>query len=396
MKNIRKYLLTHGQLLGWVLVALIALWWLLLNRLGSLTPGGLSPVENSTAVATYGWHGLYSQPFYLPLNVLRTVVFWISGHHGQLLTRLPNAIFGALTILTFAWLLKLWHGTRTAVFATVLFATGAWILHVSRLASTDVLYLWATPTLLLGHMALQKRPDRALIFYGTMLLWGLLLYIPGVVWLVGLTIYWQRQYIKQGWIRFGQWWQRSLYVLAGAIWLPLLIINLSRPRNLATWLGLPHHLAAPLTLLKQFGDVFVHLFVHGPQYPQLWLVRAPLFDIFTLALSLIGIYFYGRHWKMSRSRWLGSFFAIGVLLVALGGPVSLSIVVPLIYLAAATGIAFLLHDWLSVFPINPLARGLGIGLIVVAIGFSSLYNLRAYFVAWPHNSITKTTFRYHR
>jgi hypothetical protein len=27
---------------------------------------------------------------------------------------------------------------------------------------------------------------------------------------------------------------------------------------------------------------------------------------------------------------------------------------------------------------------------------SCLYNLRAYFVAWPHAATTQTTFRYHR
>ena len=52
----------------------------------------------------------------------------------------------------------------------------------------------------------------------------------------------------------------------------------------------------------------------------------------------------------------------GVVLVGLGGPVGLSILVPLLYVAVATGLAYLLHEWLKVFPNNPLARGFGIGL----------------------------------
>jgi hypothetical protein len=77
----------------------------------------------------------------------------------------------------------------------------------------------------------------------------------------------------------------------------------------------------------------------------------------------------------------------------LGGAAYLSLVVPLLYIFAATGIAYLLHEWLRVFPLNPVARKLGIGLVVVAVAVSCSYNLRAYYVAWPHNAATQTAFR---
>jgi hypothetical protein len=330
------------------------------------------------------------------LKLLRSIVFFLSPNHGQLLTRLPNAIFGGLTVISFAWLIRLWHGTRTAFFSTILFAVSAWVLHVSRLASFDVLYLWVIPTLLLSYVLLQKDPNKALVWYGSLLVWGLLLYIPGVVWLVLATIWWQRTAIADGWQHFGRWWQRGLYILAGLIWLPILIIDFLRPGNLTNWLGLPAHWAAPTALLKQFIAVPVHLLVRGPKYPQLWLGRAPILDIFTLTVCLLGIYFYASHWQAGRSRLLGSFLVISGALVGLVGPVGLSLLVPLLYVAAATGIAYLLHEWLQVFPLNPLARSLGLGLIVVAIALSCLYNTRAYFVAWPDAGITQTIFRYHR
>jgi hypothetical protein len=228
-----------------------------------------------------------------------------------------------------------------------------------------------------------------------MLLWGLLVYIPGVIWLVLPAIYLQRGAIADGWRHFKRWWQRLAYLLTGIVWLPLLIITLSRPGNLVTWLGLPADLAAPLTLVKNFVGVFVHLFVRGPEYPALWVGRAPILDIFTLAACLVGIYFYATHRQAARSRLLALFFGLGVILVALGGPVGLSLLVPLLYLVAATGIAYLVREWLQVFPVNPLARKLGLGLVSLAIALACLYNLRAYFVAWPHNKVTETVFRYH-
>ena len=151
-----------------------------------------------------------------------------------------------------------------------------------------------------------------------------------------------------------------------------------------------------MTLLKQFAAVPVHLFIRGPQYPELWLGKAPILDVFALVACILGIYFYLTHWKASRSRYLAVLALFGFVLVGLGGPVGLSILVPLLYMAVATGLAYLLRDWLKTFPNNPLARSLGIGLVVFAVTLSCLYNYRAYFIAWPHTAVTKATFRYHR
>jgi hypothetical protein len=87
---------------------------------------------------------------------------------------------------------------------------------------------------------------------------------------------------------------------------------------------------------------------------------------------------------------------IGFVLVGISGPVPLSLLVPLLYMGIATGLAYLLHEWLKIFPNNPLARGVGLGLIIVAVAISCTYNYRAYFIAWPNADATKTTFQYRR
>jgi hypothetical protein len=394
MKNIGHQLRAHRRRYALLAFAAAAVCFLLLYKLGSLV-GGLSAGELAAARTPVGWHGIYHQPLYLPLNVVRSVVFFLFADHGQTLTRLPNAFFGLLAIFAFGWLAWLWHGRRTAVFAGCLFAASAWVLHVSRLASFDVLYLWAMTTLLLAHVKLQRQATNPIIFYVAMLLWGMLLYVPGMIWLLLVEWWLQRRAIVAGWGHFSRWWQRMLYLLSSIIWLPLLVDRLRSAATLKTWLGLPQQLDPPLTLLKHFVGVFVHLFVRGPEYHDVWLGRAPLLGVFALAASLIGIYFYARNFRAGRGRLLGGFFLIGAVLIALGGPVGLSLLVPLVYLFVAARIAFLLREWLRTFPLNPLARGAGISLVALAVALSCAYNLRAYFVAWPHNHDTKTTFRYH-
>ena len=383
------------MLVAWLVLAAAGLALLLLYKLGSLT-GGLGAGELTSASAPVGWHGIYHQPLDLPLKLVRSAVFFLFPTHGQTLSRLPDVFFGGLAIISFAWLIRLWHGTRTAVLAGLLFATSAWVLHASRLASFDVMYLWATPTLLLVHSLLHKYAKRPVVSYGSLLIWGLMLYIPGLIWLLAVEAYLQRGVLLSSWKHFGRWWQRLLYLLAGLVWLPLLIIDLMRPDNLRTWLGLPGHFAAPAHLLKQFVAVPVHLFIRGPQYPDIWLARSPVLDVFTLVACAIGIYFYATHLQAVRSRLLGLFALVGFVLVGLGGPVGLSLLVPLLYVWAAAGIAYLTREWLQVFPNNPLARSLGLGLIVLVVGLACIYNLRAYFVAWPHNQTTRVTFQYRR
>jgi hypothetical protein len=54
-------------------------------------------------------------------------------------------------------------------------------------------------------------------------------------------------------------------------------------------------------------------------------------------------------------------------------------------LFAIAGIVELLNRWIKSFPRNPIARSVGVCVIVIAIGFTSHYHLQRYFVAWSGN-----------
>jgi hypothetical protein len=372
------------------MVLLFLLW----HRLGSLT-GGLSAGEIKSATQPVGWHGIFHDPLDLPLKLVRSVVYGFASDHGQILTRLPNTLFGGIAVICFGWLVWLWHGRRTAIYTTLLFGTSAWTLHVSRLASFDVLYLCAIPLLLLTQALLYRNHTKPLIWYASLVVGGLMLYIPGLIWLLVAHLFLQRNTLIQAWKNAANG-RRLISILLVVMWLPLLLIDFLRSGHFMQWLGLPTNFDPPLTILKHLAGVLVHLFIRGPQYPDTWLGRAPILDAFTLLAAVLGIYFYIRHRQAWRSQTLGIMFILGVILVGLNGAVGLSLLVPLLYLMAAAGLTYLLHEWLQVFPQNPLARGLGIGLIALLVGLSCLYNLRAYFVAWPHNQTTLQTFQYHR
>lgn len=385
--------ISRQWLLGGIALASLAL--VLLYRLGTLT-NGMSWNEVQLIQSPLGWSGIYDNPFYMLFKLLQSAIFFVIPDHGQFISRLPNAIYGGLTVLSMAWIISRWHNNRTTLLTILLFATSAWTLHVSRLASLDVVYLSVIPALLFAQLLVQES-NSAVARYIAISCRALLLYIPGVIWLVLIHSFIQRQLLKQQIQKLTNWRERLVASLLSIVLIAPLVYHLvtGNASVLKTWLGLPNELAAPLNIVEQFGSVFVHLFVRPPSNPELWLGRVPILDLFSMAMAALGIYFYAKNWRSKRTRTLGVLTLVGAILIALGGPVSLSLLVPMLFIMVATGIAYLLHEWLSVFPRNPLARGVGIGLVSLAVAISCMYNLRSYFVAWPANEATKITFRYH-
>jgi hypothetical protein len=365
---------------------------LLLIRLNRLTHG--ISANESAFVGVPSVHHLLHDPLNLPIQLLQVIFIKLFGIHRLAhLSRLPNIVLGALSIGCVTRLVYSWHGRRSAVLTGILFSCSAWTLHVSRFASNDVEYLLAVPALLLIQASIHRLKQSKLKLLLAALSLSLLLTVPGLIWCVLLSVYWVRADLVRGWRTLAVWWQRSLLVIFGLLWLPLIVIAFGTHQSVANWFGFPEQLTSSNQLFKHFVAVPLHLFGRGPQYPLLWLGKVPILDVFSLACCAVGIYFYARHFHASRSRILASFSLIGLVLIGLAGPVSLSLLVPILYIIAGTGITYLLSLWLKPFPVNPLARQLGIAVITLAVIISCLYNLRAYFIAWPNDPTTVTAFR---
>src|SRR5690606_12968540 len=106
----------------------------------------------------------------------------------------------------------------------------------------------------------------------------------------------------------------------------------------------------------------------------------------------LGLYYYFKFRSLARAKLLGACFVIAGILLAVEGPVTTALLLPLVYIVVAGGIALLLGQWLTIFPRNPFARSLGIILLTAAVTMSCVYSLRAYFIAWPNNQTVKAEF----
>ena len=371
--------------------AIAVIGYLLTHRLASLT-FGFSTNELRIASLPIGWHGILASPLFLVFKLFESVSFYFFGQQNILAARLPSVLLGLIAVTAFGLVLRAWHNSRIAILGCLLFATSAWTLHVSRYVGYESSYLVVLPILLLSQVALRRYKKRWLT-YAVLVVWSLLLFTPGMIWFVAVAAFWQRNDLVQAWQESTLWWQKVLFILFNISSLPLLIWSFVKHNNLVvSWLGAPSSFDSLQQLGHRLAAVPLHLFVRGPGIPDLWLGRLPLLDIFTLSMTIIGIVFYAGKWRNSRSQLLAAYGVIGTILIGLGGPVSLSLLVPILYLFAAAGMGWLLHDWLKYFPNNPIARGLAIGVVSFAVATSCTYNIYSYYVAWPHNAATITEY----
>lgn len=382
----------------WLLLAgLVVSAGLLLYRLTTVPVAGLLSLPEYNLASDGGnWHALLHDPFFLPYRLVGWLGRYGLANHQLLALRLPSVIVALLALLCLAYLFRRWYGPRTAFFGFVIVASSALFLHVGRLATVDIVYFAALPLLLLAHVALSRETNHR-TFFGWLLVSVLLLYVPGMVWFVLLQAVWQRQLLAESLQNMRQWWLRALAVAVILLGLTPLVYGFIKNLNAAyalQWLGLPSSLPNATEILKNTAASLGFIFVRTPEDPSRWLGRLPLLTAFLVVCLLAGVFFYAVHWRAERTRLLASVGVLSVALLAAGGPVVRSLLVPLIYIVTLGGLAFLLHYWLGMFPRNVTARWLGITVVCIALALTVTFDLRHYYVAWPHNTDTVSAFTY--
>lgn len=362
-------------------------------HLGSLPPhmsnDELLTFQNNKSLSNI-LHSLLNAPY----NFIDYAILHTFGIHTLRNARITSVIYAVLAIFMFFCIMIKWHGKRTAWMATILFATSSWLLHIGRLGTANILWINISLTLILLGTWLVKteRSGTAIITLSVIL--GLMLFIPASIWFVIAFIIVTSKTVLDH-FQNAMPWQRLASIALILFFIATLVFSLYRsPDSVRIWLGLPQVFPSYISMLKLWlSSIILYPFFRGPAVPEIWLGHTPILDVFTATMYLIGAHFYFTHYRNLRTRLLGIFILAGSVLTALNGPMAMSFIVPVYYLIAATGITFMLHQWMTVFPKNPIARFVGVTLITVAISSTVGYHLVSYFVAWQHNPPAVATFQ---
>jgi hypothetical protein len=368
-------------LCGWLL------WW----QLGTLS-GGYSLHELETAQASSSLRAIFEHPLNAPFKLLTHGFMYVTDSN-LFAARLAAVLCGIGALTAFYLLARAWHGARTAIIGTLLFGLSAWFLHTARLGVPDVT-LFGLLALVTAYVWLRRTGSGWALLL-CFILASALLYVPGMAWFIILGVVFQ-------WRRVDRFFKRNLWAvtIGGLLFLaalaPIGLAIYHDPDIAKSFAGLPADgWPLPLDVLRNLAEVPIHLFILGVDNPEHWLGRLATLDFFSITMFVLGGYLYIRHIGLARSRLLLAVLITGSILVALGGSVSLTILIPFLYIVTAAGVTFMLDRWLTVFPRNRIAQTAGYSLIGLAIITVSWYSFRHYFIAWPAAADTKAVFTIH-
>lgn len=357
----------------------------------SLVPG-FSENEKIAIAASKSVAKLFEDPLFAPHKVLQYLMAKLA-HQGLFAMRGISIIIGLLTIICFYYVVRKWFGFKIAVITTFLLATSSWMLFITRLATTDVMFFSIIAAIAYGTW-LQFNPKRIrlnILLGSALTVW--LLYIPGMIWFVLLGAIWQRKQIAN---IFKE--NRTISLIAitsiSALLLPLIYAIFKNHNLLGTYIGINEISIASLKNgLFDLLQLPIRLFVYGPLDPVRNLGRMPLLDFFASIMAILGGYhLFIEDRKLDRFKSVAGITLIAALLISFGNVVGLSILLPIAYILVASGIDMVISNWFRVFPTNPFAKILIVFLLSSSLIFVTFYNLSKYFIAWPQTPITKSTF----
>lgn len=356
-------------------------------KLGSMTPG-FSPAEVASLQGVGSLRAIAENPMFLPFKIGEYIVIKL-GIDLPIVVRGVSAIIGFFCVWGFYLLLKRWYTRRIAILGVLMFLCSTWFLATARSATPTILYVFnILSVIFIGALVHQKKASKTSLLLAAICS-ALLIYSPGLVWLLIIGVVWQYKGIISLLKQNPIWLWVGALIIFSLLLVPAIYATYLNPSFVLDVLAIPKTIVL-LDMAKRLLIVPMQLFVQGPAEAY-WLSRIPLMDIFTGAMLVVGFYNYYLRFKLPRTQFL---LWISVLLIVLIAVLNIPTVtlLPIVYLLIAAGIALLLQQWLTVFPRNPLARNSGFALLLVAVLMSSWFQISRYFIAWRLNSTTQTIY----
>ena len=362
-------------------------------QLSSLVPG-----QNQYETNTLGdlvhfpapWHRAVNAPYLM----LAFLFGKISGNnlYGA---RVASVVFGLFATALMYYIVRIWFNIRIATIGTLLFITSSWLLHTTHQA-TPLILLVAGPLLAVAPLAwfTRTRKYRTLAFMSLAAGLGVAAYIPFMFWLIAasLIIIVRKEKTLLSNLKPIQFFGAlGLYVL---IVTPLIVSLAHYPGQIIELLGGSKSIPSITTYFSHLLQVFTSIFIHAPLLPELRIGHLPTLDVFSTAMFILGLYYSYQRKTNIKTITLFSSMLLLLLIIPFSPNFSMDIVLllPFVYIGIITGIVELINQWFTYFPRNPLARNIGISLLVFSISLTSAYHLESYFVAWPNDPDTKAVY----
>ena len=166
-------------------VPLIALFiYLYIYKLSILMPN-LSITERLINVPKLGINSIINDPRYLPIKFVKYIFGLTSTSVSVFEIRLASVVFGLHTIFMIYEITRSWLGRRAAVIGTILFSFSAWTLHVSRIGTYSIMYMFSVTLFIYSLNMLKKYYlNKKYFLIITAIIWPLLITVPGMIYFI--------------------------------------------------------------------------------------------------------------------------------------------------------------------------------------------------------------------
>jgi Dolichyl-phosphate-mannose-protein mannosyltransferase len=388
LESWRKWVVNYWQSALISLGLIVAPLTIILYNLSSTTKGVLLGSESVALTSAVSKQAIFNNPldflFKLPeyaLVLLKTQQVFV--------IRLVPAMMGLITVLALYYVVRQWYGNKTALAILVLATTSSWFLGYARLATPDIVYPMLISLGLAYGAWIRKAKHSGLVMLSGVFLGLGYVYSGGLIWLAILAVVWQRKNILRHIADAPKFTVTILIIISVGV-SPLILAAVKQPEIINQIAGISSNPSADISNLGiRSVDILQQLSVQGQKNPEVGLTNLAILDVFTYVMALLGLITLLAYRKLDRFKVVMSLLVGLWVIASLGGTVPVVVLMPIIYLLAAGGIGKLIGDWMKVFPRNPLARGIGLSVLTVAISLSSLYHLERYFIAWPKAPATQ-------
>lgn len=404
--KLKKYIIENKKIIGWLLFSSVFLIAVILRfyKISSL-PVGVSPDEayygnqalnflQNTSLKNYYSAilagGVFEKFIILSIKIFGNTIFAL---------RVVPSLFGLAAIIMTFVLSKKWFNTRTALIISFFMAISPWMIVISRSVSpASMMPFLVSLTLYLSTLLVIKKRIIYGILLGLTVAVGLCTYftfyviIP--VLLIGFTIFFAK---NKKWLN-----QASRCLIAGistfiiAI-VPLFFIFLRHPSvytnkifNMTFFANGAYH----DKLLSKLGDGLAKAILafnfRGDENYFYNLAGLPLLNTFMGIMFVLGIMIAIVRIKRTKYAVIISLFVFSLIPLILSFETSslslaLSISAVSVFVLMGIGVNYLLAKWYSIFPINNLARNIGLSLVLVLMFLSMWQSYKQYFVAWAQD-----------
>lgn len=365
----------------------------LLLMYGNALPPGLGPSEQQSIVSssTVSFTKLPTEAIDLPFHALQKLtVDWLGV--TPLGVRLPALIFGALTALCMALLLRRWFSPSVALIASVILVTSGWFLGIARLGSTAVMIPFWTSVLLLAATYVSQQTKnwkwwRVLFAMAA----ALSLYTPYMAYLFAAAAL---ASLSQPHLRYLLRESNRVNLFIGGFFFTLLLVPLGwgvyhNPGIARDILAIPATLPDPWQFLRDFFKAASALL--NPFNNTTAEIITPALSVASVALLLIGGARLLRDFHSVRAHLLLIWGALLMPIIAFN-PNNLAVMLIPAMLVVTIGLNQIIRYWYRLFPRNPYARLFGLIPLAVLL-FSIVHvNYQRYVYGMAYSSQAGSTF----